>query len=131
MQELARTPHWTVVADPARSLIRATRTPLPFIGPGEMAGSLGKLKNLEAIDRSKMVLLLDLREGPFNNDETFEQTQSPYRAALFAGWAGIATLVKTAIGKLQVARLGREEGREVNIFNDEAEALAFLASRLK
>jgi hypothetical protein len=129
VQELARTPHWIVTLDEATRIVRAVRTPTPF-ADGEIEATMQMLKSKLSPDRAKLGLLVDLRDGPFRNDDAFETTLAKYRVALFAGWAGVATIARTAIGKLQVARLAREDGRGMSVFTDEAEALSYLAHKL-
>jgi len=73
-------------------------------------------------------VLLDLSKGPpGRNDEAFEHASAVWRKQLSAEVDRAAILVRTVAGKLQSQRLAREEGRRpVNVFMDEAEALAYL-----
>jgi hypothetical protein len=130
VQELARTPHWIVTLDEQARIVRAVRTSKPFADGEEIAQTMQMLKSKLSPDRAKLGLLVDLREGPFRNDDVFETTLAQYRVALFAGWAGVATLARTAVGKLQVTRLAREDGRGMTVFAEESEALAYLAHKL-
>lgn len=128
MEDLARTPHWIVTLD--GRIVRAFRTPVPFADEVELRGSMMALQQPIRIDRKRLGLLVDLREGPFRNDDSFESTLARYRVELFSGWAAVATILRTAVGRLQVSRLAREDGREMQIFSDEPSALAYLATKL-
>lgn len=130
MRELARTPHWLVTVDDATRVVRATRTSTPYTSEAELEESMRALRGKLTPDRGRLGLLLDLRESPFRNDDPFETTVARFRAELFRGWAAIATLVRTAVGSLQVRRLAREDGSDMHVFAGEDEALAYLASKL-
>jgi hypothetical protein len=72
-------------------------------------------------------VLVDLRAGPpGRNDPEFERASEDWRKSLAGNLDRVAILVRTAVGKLHIQRLGREVGRAPAIFMDEAEALAFL-----
>jgi hypothetical protein len=105
---------------------RVTRTPTPSPAPAEMAtlwGELGDKLRAAGVRR----LLLDLRGGPpGRNDPEFERAGESWRRQLATDFDRIAILVRTAVGKLHVQRLGREVGRAPAVFMSEAEALAFL-----
>ncbi len=107
---------------------RVTRLPTPPPSPAEMAtqwAALGAALRAAGVRR----LLLDLRGGPTGrNDPEFERAGESWRRQLATDFDRIAILVRTAVGKLHVQRLGREVGRTPAIFMSEAEALAFLAA---
>ncbi|HYQ15504.1 MAG TPA: hypothetical protein VEQ58_07100 [Polyangiaceae bacterium] len=81
------------------------------------------------LDRSRLRLLIDLRLSPGNNDPEFENAMALPRAALMSGFQAVAVLVQTAIGALQVSRIGREDGMQPPVFTDEKQALAWLTAR--
>ncbi|MEZ4335045.1 MAG: hypothetical protein R3B82_00265 [Sandaracinaceae bacterium] len=68
-------------------------------------------------------IVLDLREGPSRNDPEFEGSLGEMRRQLDRFFRRTVMLVGTAAGALQVRRLAREQGRDVLVANDEAEAL--------
>jgi hypothetical protein len=77
-----------------------------------------------------MGLLIDARDAPARNDQEFEQQFTRARRPILACFARVAVLVRSAVGKLQVARYGREDGVQSQlVFADEAEALEFLTRR--
>jgi hypothetical protein len=127
--ELARTSHWIVTLDDR--IVRAQRTATPFETEADLRATMTLLQSLK-LDRkrSELGLLVDLREGPFRNDDSFETAMQRYRQELFGGWAAVASIVKTAVGKLQVNRFAREDHVRMHVYNDDGEALAYLRSRL-
>lgn len=129
MQEIARTDHWIVTLDDR--IVRATRTSVPFASDADLRATMTLLQSQRlGADRSKLGLLVDLREGPFRNDDAFEATLARFRTEIFSGWAGVASITRTAVGRLQVARLAREDHRMMDVFDNEHDALAYLATKL-
>ncbi|HYP86779.1 MAG TPA: hypothetical protein VEQ59_01465 [Polyangiaceae bacterium] len=84
---------------------------------------------MSTLDRARLRLLIDLRLSPGNNDPEFESAMARQRAALMNGFVAVAVLVQTAIGALQVSRIGREDGVEPPVFTDEHQAIAWLTAR--
>lgn len=126
--ETFRNPYFVVDVDPALSVVRLIRTKEPIddltaIEPGfrEVVAAL------RTIPRPEYGLLLDIREGRLRNDEAFEAAIRKNVATVTEGWRKQATLVRTAVGSLQISRQARESGNEANVFRDEVEALRFLA----
>jgi hypothetical protein len=130
MYELARTPHWILHRDSTRSVVRATRTPVPFHSHAEMEQAFEVVQTaLDRVGRSRHGLMVDVREGPFRTDPAFERAFQRHRVAMLTGWLRVAVLVGTAIGKLQINRHAREDGLGVQAFDDEASAFAYAAGR--
>ena len=71
---------------------------------------------------------MDSRAAPIRNDDGFEEILSRARARIVARFRCTAVLVASDLGKLQVARYGREDARSPPVFRDEAEALAYIAT---
>jgi len=125
--EVLRTTHWIVTIDDALHLVRVTRTSVPYASVQEFEASIDSFEKLRPMSqRRSLKLLLDLREGPMRNDGAFEQSMDRVRREVFAGFSAVATLVSTAVGRLQVGRM-QGGGHAQKIFDDERAALAFLA----
>jgi hypothetical protein len=125
MTELLSNELFLLVSDDG--FLRVTRSAAPSPGePAEMAARYAALAS--AMRRSGVRrLLLDLRGGPpGRNDPEFERAGEEWRRSLASDFDRIAILVRTAVGKLHVQRLGREAGRAPAIFMSEAEAVAHL-----
>lgn len=73
-------------------------------------------------------LLFDIRRAPARNDPEFERAMAPVLSKGMHGFPRIALVVRTAVGKLQIKRFGRELGGsgEAEVFFTEEEARVFL-----
>ena len=108
----------------SRRLLWVTRSPQPTES-GSMLQTLRQAQPI--IERlGAQLMLLDLREGPGRNDASFEAAMLPAIGSLLSRFARSAMLVKTAVGRLQLQRLGRETSISLTVFQDEQEALRFL-----
>jgi hypothetical protein len=117
--------HWTVEVD--GTLVRCVRTRKGFTSTEDVATGYGEMvAALRQLDRTRYVLLVDLRRAVGRNDKGFEDMVRVHRRAQLTWFARSALLVHSKIGQLQVERHMREDGLPVPIFCDEAEALAFL-----
>lgn len=75
-------------------------------------------------------LLADLRAAVGNNSPAMEAKAQVLRRHLSELFAVRATLVNTAVGRLQVMRMARERGEPSHpVFLDEAEAIAYLRTQ--
>ncbi|MBX7194871.1 MAG: hypothetical protein K1X94_22650 [Sandaracinaceae bacterium] len=129
MPVLFESDHVRLEHEPSRGLVRFTRTPARFESLDEADRVFGALAVLDVgIPRSELVLLIDARRGPGRNDDPFEKLMDQHRPRLFRGFRKRAILVQTVVGKLQATRINRESGFGNEIFDDEAAALAYLAS---
>jgi hypothetical protein len=117
---------WAVVTwDAADDVVRYTRTALPYTTGSEMAASYAKIGDtMRAASGTR--LLIDVRLAPPRNDETFEARTAAGVEALVERFPKMATLVRTAVGRLQAGRMAKERGATAHVFDSEADALAFL-----
>ncbi len=129
MTKVLHADEWvTLRFDEAAGLVRYERSDHAY----------GSIEDLERCHRdilasarwvpSGVTLLIDIRRAPPRNDEAFETRVNKYLGGLLPRFTAVATLVKTAVGKLQTARLASERGGIAHVYDDEAEALAFLAA---
>nr|MCU0659250.1 hypothetical protein [Polyangiaceae bacterium] len=80
---LLETPWVRSEHDPERRLVRYTRTALGFSTIIELEQSYGALiLSTQQMDRTRLGLLVDLREAPPRNDPTFEQVMGVYRSRM-------------------------------------------------
>lgn len=82
--------------------------------------AVGKLR------RTDLSLLNDQRLAPGRNDPDFEQAMRRLRVRLYPLFRKRAVLVQSMVGKLQISRLGKEDGLLRMVSQDEAELLAYL-----
>jgi len=127
MPELLSHPYCTVSLDPARGILRFTRTELPFASLGDV-GELHEMaaRVFDRAGRDRHTLLVDMRRVAMNNHPEFEQAAARGRRVLVRGFGRVAVLVQTAVGALQVKRHVREDNIPGEVFTDEAQALQFL-----
>ncbi|HLM72397.1 MAG TPA: hypothetical protein VK459_06890 [Polyangiaceae bacterium] len=128
---LHQSPHVVIARLPGTTIIRFKRLKESPRTALEVRTQLQKTVDaLNTVDRRAYSLLMDMRDAPMLHVvPEFEQILDEYRPRIMSGFAKVAVLVKTSVGKLQVTRMAREDGVDIRIFNDEAEALAYLTGR--
>jgi hypothetical protein len=131
MMPLLTTPHWILEIDRDRAIVRVRRTAEPIASLDAFRTHIPAIRAaLAGVDGARHGLLVDLRDGPMRSDPAFESAVRTLREEVFYGFARRATLVRTAVGRLQVTRVARESPAPAGstaVFMDEAEALAWLA----
>lgn len=82
---------------------------------------------MDTLPRGLLGLLVDTRLAIGRSDDEFEVLMNELRPRMVGGFRRVAVLVKSAVGRLQVQRLGRADGisDRLLVTSDEAEALAF------
>ena len=129
MRVLFANAHVTVTYDEARAFVRYTRTHAAFATLDELRETHDRIEL--ALPRPmppNAKLLADVREAPPRNDEVFEAELTRKLERFMRHFAARAVLVKSAVGRLQVQRLGRPFGADgPAVFDDEARALQHLA----
>ena len=85
---------------------------------------------LEGGTPEQMRLLLDIRISVGRNDPKFEAALAEPRRELFRQFGNTAVIVRTAVGRLQVARHIEDDGfaEKVRLFVDADESLEWLRS---
>ncbi len=126
-EPLYKSPFAEIVFVPSRQLVWIIRTGTPFTDVQVASRDFQLATEAMPKDLSKLRLLVDVRRVIGRNDPQFEDMFDQFRRQIFVGFARSAILVKSAIGRLQIQRLGREIGIATNVFHEPAEALAFLA----
>ena len=118
---------WVILTvDTTLGLVRYTRTDVAYSREPDIERSYGAVG--EAILRIPpgMKLLLDIRRAPPRNDTMFESRANGAMQQLVQRFTRHATLVRTAVGKLQSVRLASERGAVAHVFDDEKAVLAYL-----
>jgi hypothetical protein len=127
---LLDTPHFSLVLDVARRLVRLVRTGerLPLEQVGGVLDAMVPAIRQGGHEPKDLAILVDVRAGPANNDPAFENAMNVQMVALVAQFRAYAVVVKSAAGVLQVNRLVRSvrESAEDHVFRDEDHAIAFL-----
>jgi hypothetical protein len=127
MPPLLTSPHGTLELDRVRRLVRMARSAVPFHTLEECRAYYGAVAStVEKLERRALALLVDVRDAPARNDPAFEGTIAAYRKRMVNGFSRVAVLVKTAAGKLNVARHAKNDGVELTVFQDPDTALSWL-----
>jgi hypothetical protein len=120
--------HFRIRVDDDARLVRVVRTAAPFASPESLENAFAEASAVTRVFAGWAVLL-DSRDAPARNDPEFEEIFARGRKNLLARFDAIAVLVKSATGRLQVARYAREDGNDPVMFDDESAALEYLAKR--
>ncbi len=114
--------------DDLQRLVRVTRTARPFANADDAGRTFGETAGqFPTLNRSEWKLLVDMRSAPGRNDPEFERAVGSLRNAMFDGFARTAMLVATAVGRLQVQRVSKENGGGMpQVFTDQTAALSYL-----
>jgi hypothetical protein len=117
--------------DPDAGLVRYDRTDVPYGGADDMDRSYAGIAATVARILPGMKLLIDIRRAPPRNDAMYEAKLTSVLDSFVSRFGRSATLVRTAVGKLQTKRIAQARGTDVRVFDDEDAALAYLGVRGK
>ncbi len=119
-----------VTVDAAVGLVRYERNELAYPDADTVERSYLLLRDAIVKVPPGMKLLIDIRRAPPRNDEAFEAKANVAIAALTRRFTKVATLVRTAVGKLQSTRLAKNRGAQAHVFDDEKAAVAYLTQSM-
>lgn len=124
---LLETPYGTLDFDPTTTLVRFTRTDLPYQSIEDVEAETDLVgQALDSLQGTTWSLLSDLRAVAPRDDPAFEVVIARFRRRMFTGAARVALVVRTAVGALHVKRHLREDNVPGEVFEDEALALDYL-----
>ncbi len=125
MEQRFKSEYYNVEVEATQRLVRIKRLPTNFPSADEMAR--GHKELLRAIaPYVGFKLLLDVREGPARSDPEYEVGASQMRKQIVTRFERAAVLVRSAVGRLQVQRLAKDDGVALQVFQDEKAALEHL-----
>jgi len=136
MEEIFRSDVAVVTREPGFIRLRRTSLALAAAAPNATLDFVSSFRFVVPLrERRNLGFLLDSRDAPMIGDDTMFLALQPLMADMVQGFARVAILVQTAIGKLQATRRARSSNMfgslEVVIFGDEAEAVAYVTGRSK
>ena len=136
MEEIFRSDTAVLTREPGFIRLRRTPQALAIMGPYQMEDFVDQFRLLVPLrERRNVGLLLDSREAPMIGDDSIFLAMRPVMVNMVAGFAQVAILVQTAIGKLQATRRTRPGefflAENVSVFSDEAQAIAYVMGRAK
>lgn len=126
--------HVEIVLCQGVPLLVMTRNHVPFASPEALdIGFRAPFLRLRELHTRAPNLLVDLRRSPIRTDPASEEVMKqlvPFFFSIFALFPRHATLVRTAVGKLQLTRQRRENSANTpqrsHLFQSEEEALAYV-----
>jgi hypothetical protein len=125
-RELVRNEYFSLSANDDARIMRLLRTGTAFASTEAIDQAFLDVARASDTVSPAWGLLLDSRDAPARNDPAFEEQFKRLRRPILARFGRTAVLVKSAAGKLQVARYAREDNAALAVFDDETEAIAFL-----
>jgi len=123
-------PYHSALQRPGTSIIQVTRSAVPFKSLADIQRHFEALaRALEAADRPRHDLLMDIRLAVGRNDPEFEIAIEPYRVRMQRGFRRIAVVISSIAGQLQIKRFATQDGVAVRTFSDEDSALDWLSKK--
>lgn len=134
MEEIFRSDAAVVTREAGFIRLRRTSLPMREAGLHVVADFVEQFQLLVPLrERKNLGFLIDSREAPMIGDDAMFRAFQPIMSNMVKGFARVAILVQTAIGKLQATRRRREgvlaTANEAAVFGDEVEAIAFVTGR--
>lgn len=128
MRKLHTDMFWDATYFTSDRVLRFTRTSVSYPSMDAALASFRALgAAVDAVISEAKGLLMDVRSSPLRSDPAFEATSKAHLDVHIVRFARVAVLVATATGKLQVSRIKRERAMELEVFDDERAARAFVA----
>lgn len=122
LQVLWSDPYLRLRYDPSTRFVLLTRRPTPYPSIAVFHQVFDMLSNvLDSISKPSYRLVIDSRDALSRNDEAFEAALASRRVEIMRGFARVAILVRTSVGKLQVGRHAQQDGLDVFVSSDIAE----------
>ena len=136
MDEIFRSDVAVVTREIGFIRLRRTTLALRIAGPNAAAEFTEQFRFLVPLrERRHLGFLLDSRDAPMIGDDSTFVALAPVMTDMTQGFSRVAILVQTALGKLQATRRSRDTAlfgqSSLVIFDDEAEAVAFVNGRGK
>jgi hypothetical protein len=127
-----KTRHVHVERDSVKRYVRLTRTAEKYDSIAQAVDTYTLVNAaLDKLGRRDWGFLVDSRLAPLRNDATFEAAVRGPRSRTTIGFPRTAVVLRTAVGISQMARVVREDGAEMLVTLDEAEAVQHVTSWAK
>lgn len=124
-------PHVHIECDLGECIVTMVRTEteLPRERDGLVAFYREVVAALDPLPRAELIFIVDGRAAVGRNDEVFEQAQATYAPLMFGGFQEVIGVVKTTVGRMQVARYDNDRKTSTPVFGSVEEARAFVLQR--
>jgi hypothetical protein len=127
MQKMHSDSFWDATYFSSDRVLRLTRSSAAFPSTEAALASFRALGAVvDAVIADAKGLLMDVRSSPLRSDPAFEASSKAHLDVHIVRFARVAVLVATATGKLQVNRIKRERDMDLEVFDDERAARAFV-----
>jgi len=125
MRLLRESQYWAVHEDSARRIVFLRRTAVAFpsleVLQSESDAVIAQIRHFHA----QFGLVVDLRLAPVRNDPASESAARSLREGVNKAFARVALLLESAVGVLQVTRIGRDDAHSSFATRDEIDAIRF------
>lgn len=129
-KRLGATPFVEVELDIVRRIAVIRRTDAPFRRADEIDAAIELIRRvLPTVQRADLGALIDTREAPVRVDPALSPAFARYRMETERGFARVAVVVRTTLGRIQSGRLRAETRSDLGIFEELDDALAYLRER--
>jgi hypothetical protein len=124
--------HVRITVDEATRIVHYVRSDVPYPSLETLREIHEAVKHeFEQLPAGKLALLVDVRAAHPRNDAAFESETQRALGTIMGRFVARASIVKSAVGRLQVTRLSKSRGDDqMAVFTSEPEALAFLHGKL-
>lgn len=122
---LAHTRYWLMELDRVHNIVFFRRSAEPLRDLPDLVSENERI--IEKIRETQRCrgAVVDTREAPQRNDPEFEDAMRRMRNQVCGSYARVAVLLVTAVGVLQVSRLGRDDDAPTLVTQSEAAAIQF------
>lgn len=127
LTSLISTEYWLMEEDTSRHLVYLKRHALPIDSIDDLRAQNAAIVQQFRAEYREFGIVVDMRQAPSRNDPEFEDAMGHLRKALSSQFRRVAVLVTSAMGVLQVNRIGRNEGAETFATQSETAARRFAA----
>lgn len=125
MKTLLLNNFWVMEEDEAKKVVILKRTALVFSSTADVIRANDAVIAQIRPGHNQYGIVVDMRQAPLRNDPAFENAMGRLRNELTSRYARLALLLETAVGVLQVNRIGREEGNRTFATRSESAAIKF------
>lgn len=119
------TSYWSMAEDAERKVVMVRRSPVPVETLEELVRQNDKLLAQIRPEHETWGVIVDMRQAPARNDPAFENAMRRFRDGFGSTFARRAVLLESAVGVLQVNRIGRAEEPSWYATQSETAALQF------
>lgn len=120
---LLETEYWALEEDPDVQVVFLRRTPVPVTSTQELVDQNDRVIAKLQPKYKSWGVIVDVRLAPARNDDAFERAMRALRQELAQRFSRISVLVSSAVGKLQVSRIDRGDGKGTYVTQNESDAI--------